>query len=103
MSAFVGFAVIDPTGPIGDAAKVNGMATANEPEPAPIALIADTRNVVFVPFTRPASPAFAVQAVIDVQLKFANAPETNGVKAVVVPRTVNVPFVPQFAVHISTR
>jgi hypothetical protein len=82
---------------------VNGIATARDPEPAPIALIADTRNVVFVPFTRPASPAFAEQAVIDEQVKFANAPETNGVKAVAVPRTVNVPFVPQFVVHISTR
>jgi hypothetical protein len=95
--------MIDPTGPIGDAANVNGIATANEPEPAPIALTADTRNVVFVPFTRPESPAFAEQAVIDEQVKFVKAPETNGVKAVVVPRTVNVPFVPQFVVHISTR
>ena len=67
-----------------------------------MALIADTRNAVFVPFTRPASPAFAVHALIDVQVKFANAPETNGDTAVVVPRTVNVPFVAQFALHIST-
>ena len=103
MSAFDGFAVIVPTGPVGDAAKVNGIATANEPAPAPIALIAETRNVVFVPFAKPARPALAEHAVIDVHVKFASAPVTNGVNAVVVPRTVNVPFVAQFDVHISTR
>jgi hypothetical protein len=102
LSALFGFAVIVPAGPIGDAANVNGIATANEPNPVPIALIAETRKVVFVPLTRPANPAFAEHAVMDVQVKFAKAPETNGVSAVVVPRTVNVPFVAQFALHIST-
>ena len=102
MSAFVGFAVIVPAGPVGDAANVNGIATASEPAPVPIAFIADTRKVVFVPLTKPARPAFAEHAVMDEHVKFASAPETNGVKAVVVPRTVKVPFVAQLAVHIST-
>ena len=102
MSAFVGFAVIVPAGPVGDAANVNGIATANEPEPVPVAFTADTRKVVFVPLTKPARPALAEHDVIDVQVKFASAPETNGVNAVVVPRTVKVPFVAQFEVHIST-
>ena len=94
--------MIVPADPVGAAAKVNGIATARDPYPVPMALIADTRNVVFVPFIRPASPAFAEHAVIDVHVKFASAPATNGVVAVVVPRTVNVPFVAQFVVHIST-
>ena len=94
--------MIVPAGPVGDAASVNGIATANEPEPVPVAFTAEMRNVVFVPFINPARPALAEHDVIDVQVKFASAPETNGVNAVVVPRTVKVPFVAQFEVHIST-
>ena len=94
--------MIVPAGPVGDAANVNGTATASEPVPVPIALIADTRKVVFVPLVKPARPAIAVHAVMEEHVKLVSAPETNGVLAVVVPRTVKVPFVAQFAEHIST-
>ena len=89
--------------PDGALASVYGTAMATAPEPVPLTLIAETRNEVSVPFTNPTVPLATTHAVIEVHVKPLTAPETNGVVAVVVPSTENVPPFEQFALQTSTR
>ncbi|CAB4573684.1 unannotated protein [freshwater metagenome] len=102
MSTLDGFALTTGLLPVGADAKVYGTPMATAPEPVPLALTAETRNVVRVPFTSPVVPAATTQAVIEVHVNPLVAPVTNGVVAVVVPSTVYVPPDAQLALHTST-
>ena len=101
-SEFDGFGVTVTLFPEGAVANANGTPTATAPDPVPLGLIADTRKVVRVPLTSPVVPVVTTHAVIDVHVNPLTGFDTNGVVAVVVPRTEYVPPVEQFALQIST-